>query len=169
MSAMTWFPLRISAAACKASAIFSTNHRAPNSALVPTCFVEMRDLAKRSKIELSPAADAISCRRASTVLGSFCIALKTSRHWTLPAPSQREFNGASRYRRGSGDSSMYPFPPKHSKASATTEGARFVIQYLAIGVMVCYLVDTKTKSIVGSQLRGEPIGQHAQIDRLRFA
>src|SRR5271165_336232 len=35
--------------------------------------------------------------------------------------------------------------------------------------MVCYLVDTKTESIVGSQLRCKPIGQHAQIDRFRFA
>src|SRR5208282_5123572 len=70
------------------------------------------------------------------VVGALFNTLKTSRHWTLPAPSQREFNGASRYRRGSGDSSMYPFPPKHSKASATTEGARFVIQYLAIAVAI---------------------------------
>jgi hypothetical protein len=59
-SAIPWFPLLINAAACKASAIFSTNHRAPNSPLVPICFFESREATKRSKIELTPVADAIS-------------------------------------------------------------------------------------------------------------
>lgn len=59
-SAIPWFPLRINAAACKASAVFSTNHRAPNSASVPIRFFERREPTKRSKIELTPVADAIS-------------------------------------------------------------------------------------------------------------
>ena len=38
-----------------------------------------------------------------------------------------------------------------------------------IGRMIGYFVDTMPESIVGSQLRRKPIGQHTQINCFRFA
>ena len=59
------------------------------------------------------------------------IARSTSRHWTLPEPSQIELSGLSRKRRGIPDSSTKPLPPKHSRHSTAWEGARLQIQYLS--------------------------------------
>ena len=51
----------------------------------------------------------------------------------MPEPSQTELSGASRYSRGSPDSSTYPLPPRHSSASAVAIGVRLHTQYLAAG------------------------------------
>ena len=50
------------------------------------------------------------------------IARRTSRHWTLPDPSQIELRGLSRKRRGIPDSSTYPLPPRHSRHSTACIG-----------------------------------------------
>ena len=46
-----------------------------------------------------------SAKKASTEAGLLTIARRTSRHWTLPEPSQIELSGLSRKRRGIPDSS----------------------------------------------------------------
>ena len=101
-SATPWFPLRINAAVCKASAVFCTNHRAPNSALVPIRFFERRERTTRSKIELTIVEDDTQLRR---YLDPFALPEERPGIEQCLGPSQPEFNGASRYRRGSGDSS----------------------------------------------------------------
>ena len=53
---------------------------------------------------------------------------------TLPEPSHTPFSGLCRNRRGIGDSSTKPLPPKHSRASAACIGARLQIQYFRMGV-----------------------------------
>ena len=53
---------------------------------------------------------------------------------TFPDPSQIEFSGLSRRRRGMGDSSTNPLPPRHSRASATSGAARLHTQYFATAV-----------------------------------
>ena len=58
-----------------------------------------------------------SAKNASTTSGDFFIARSTSRHCTLPLPSQIALTGDSRNRRGIGLSSITPLPPMHSIAS----------------------------------------------------
>src|SRR3546814_11567362 len=55
-----------------------------------------------------------------------------SRAITLPEPSHIPFRGDSLNSRGSGDSSIYPPPPRHSMHSCTKAGQRRVSQYLAM-------------------------------------
>ena len=72
--------------------------------------------------------------KAAVDSGERAIARSTSRQMTLPEPSHTPFSGLWRNRRGIGDSSTKPLPPKHSRASAACIGARLQIQYLRIGV-----------------------------------
>ena len=58
-----------------------------------------------------------SPKNAPTTSGVFCIARSTSRHCTLPLPSQIALTGDSRNSRGNGPSSITPLPPMHSIAS----------------------------------------------------
>ena len=51
----------------------------------------------------------------------------------MPEPSQIEFSGDSRNSRGIAESSTYPLPPRHSRASATMNGVRLQTQNLASG------------------------------------
>ena len=56
------------------------------------------------------------------------MARMTSSAITFDEPSQIAFSGDSRKYRGSGDSSTYPEPPRHSSASPTTEVVRLQTQ-----------------------------------------
>ena len=62
------------------------------------------------------------------------MARSTSRHCTLPLPSQIALTGDSRNNLGIGESSITPLPPMHSMASAACCGARLQIQYFPTAV-----------------------------------
>src|SRR4029079_715875 len=81
-----------------------------------------------------PAVVASSACSAATDACARVAARTTSSAMTLPEPSQMEFSGDSRYRRGSPLSSTYPLPPRHSSASATTVTVRLHTQYFAAGI-----------------------------------
>ena len=66
---------------------------------------------------MAPLALPTSAKKASTTSGVLSIARSTSRHCTLPLPSQIALTGDSRNSRGNGLSSITPLPPMHSIAS----------------------------------------------------
>ena len=90
--------------------------------------------AARSSRGSAALAGATSSSSAARPSGCLASTRRTSRLLTLPAPSQMELSGASRYSRGMPLSSTYPLPPRHSSASAATAGARLHTQYLATAV-----------------------------------
>ena len=51
---------------------------------------------KASRRGSAPRASSTSAKKASNVAGDLASARRTSRHWTLPEPSQIEFSGISR-------------------------------------------------------------------------
>ena len=59
----------------------------------------------------------------------------TSRHMTLPEPSQMVFTGASLKIRAMMPLSTYPLPPKTSIISPVSSTARLQIQNFAAGVI----------------------------------
>ena len=89
-------------AAANARAISEAKRRAPASSGAPPLNVESSRAVCRSRLALPPRARASSASSAATAFGSRRAARSTSRHMTLPEPSQIELSGASRYSRGSG-------------------------------------------------------------------
>ena len=73
----------------------------------------------RSKCLSCPLTSENASLSISSTPACLLITRKTSRHMTLPDPSQILLTGISRYSRGSSLSSQYPTPPSTSIASAT--------------------------------------------------
>src|SRR3989344_3423559 len=127
------FPASSNNLACNATAISSVSCRARYWISWVSINADFSCSTCRANC-LSPCPSPNSLNNASSTPGSLDKARSTSRHCTLPEPSQVEFTGASRYRRGKMLSSTYPAPPMHSAASLIMAGARLQIQYLPTAV-----------------------------------
>ena len=98
-SETTELPASSSSLACRAMATFSVSWRARYWMSWVSAKEALR-LPMNEARRASPWPSPSSVNSASSTPGSFDSARNTSRHWTLPEPSQVEFTGASRYRRG---------------------------------------------------------------------